>query len=830
MALREYDFIVGPETSTLPTVGTPTVDSDIITKGYADDTYTAKAEVYGSVSDITALKAIGTSVRFDEQIVWVSGKEAWYEFDDSSVATPDDDLVVQPNTGTGRWLKKVGGGTGGGGSGSGIDTLKQKLDNEYYDIISSPIDNSVGSGFSMSAPTLVGRLLEDYASGTTLRICWNPTYASDSDKNFDATTGWAVQGAGASLATSGTHKIGTASLSFDKNNTGTNARIRYDVGAATRSIVENTDMFFWINLPSLTNFSNVEVRIDVDGTNYQTYTATTDHTGTALATGWNLMKFDLTAAGSTSGTGWDRTKLFRYIHIGVNTSSGAQTYTAILVDALHFSARNVGRLVQVGNKYTMYDTSDLDYFIISSSSPRLAGEITITGGMSSAFDGGTDSTAARNTLTIVGNNLATMTQSLSGGIADTQEVRLQRILPETLSAQNFKAFARLNTNCVFEVTGVTDSDTITVSDPVDQSLNLVSGKIIHTFRPYYNADGVANYVNMELDLTIASSSHSTGTTTINTGTNTGIAVGDFVVLKHPTVKVSLAAIAANESYSSLTEDSVILVDRGVAYPNPQSIYGHWLLGGQTDAVAQSLQFGSGVGFSKTGSPNLQSSFLNGRYSATAINDSNYLNISNPSVIAGNVTNALQISFWFYAAAFTGTRRVLIDKQSGPVTGNGWGIWLESSTNTLRFSTDTSGGTIGTYSPNTWQHCVLVMLSAGATSYGYLNAVKGSTLSGGISSNTANLTIGKVNGGSGYSDTSTKFADLIIWLNGAELTQGEIESLYNRGQHRIVGFGPMMEYNYSVNGLSGQKISLEGTLARTTDTAVAYFTNAGAMKS
>ncbi len=36
MATRDYDFITGPETSTLPTATTPTVSTDIVTKGYVD--------------------------------------------------------------------------------------------------------------------------------------------------------------------------------------------------------------------------------------------------------------------------------------------------------------------------------------------------------------------------------------------------------------------------------------------------------------------------------------------------------------------------------------------------------------------------------------------------------------------------------------------------------------------------------------------------------------------------------------------------------------------------------------------------------------------------
>lgn len=36
---RDYQFNVGPETATLPTATDPTVDADLMTKGYADDNY-----------------------------------------------------------------------------------------------------------------------------------------------------------------------------------------------------------------------------------------------------------------------------------------------------------------------------------------------------------------------------------------------------------------------------------------------------------------------------------------------------------------------------------------------------------------------------------------------------------------------------------------------------------------------------------------------------------------------------------------------------------------------------------------------------------------------
>lgn len=105
MATREYQFIVGPETSTLPTAGTPTDDLDIITKGFADSHY---AQGKLSVADITALKAVtntGSTARVNGDIIEVQSTNAVYVFDSDSALSGNDDTVVTPTAGTGRWLK-----------------------------------------------------------------------------------------------------------------------------------------------------------------------------------------------------------------------------------------------------------------------------------------------------------------------------------------------------------------------------------------------------------------------------------------------------------------------------------------------------------------------------------------------------------------------------------------------------------------------------------------------------------------------------------------------------------------------------------------------------
>lgn len=57
------------------------------------------------LADITALKAIDSSIRTDGYIRAVGTKKAWYIFFSTASDSADDDIVVQPTSGTGRWFK-----------------------------------------------------------------------------------------------------------------------------------------------------------------------------------------------------------------------------------------------------------------------------------------------------------------------------------------------------------------------------------------------------------------------------------------------------------------------------------------------------------------------------------------------------------------------------------------------------------------------------------------------------------------------------------------------------------------------------------------------------
>lgn len=66
----------------------------------------ASAINYGApVQDTTALRAVPPALRDDKQQRLVEDKNAEYRFDTAGAGVDDDDLIIVPDTGTGRWFK-----------------------------------------------------------------------------------------------------------------------------------------------------------------------------------------------------------------------------------------------------------------------------------------------------------------------------------------------------------------------------------------------------------------------------------------------------------------------------------------------------------------------------------------------------------------------------------------------------------------------------------------------------------------------------------------------------------------------------------------------------
>lgn len=729
-------------------------------------------------------------------------------------------------------------GGGGGGSASALETLEQKLEAEKDRIFTDKLDNSVGSSFEITpaiGSNFYARLLTNYtASDANIEVAWTPVYLN-ADVLTDSTTGWSVQSDASGLTTdTGTKKLGTASLSFDKAGAATNARIQYDVGSLSLSVINNTRLWFYINLPSLTDLVDVEVRIDIDNTNYSTYSLTTDYAGNALATGWNLMFVDLAVAGSQSGTGWIYNQLFRYFHVGVNTGSAATSYTAILIDSITFGLRNSDRFIQPGDEFTISNASTRDIGHIDIANTLVDGPVALAATFSNSYSGSSGSNYVdkprRNFLVADGNGQAVTVNGFTGPSEGNQEFRISRILRSSQTGINIQAFVDIFTRQNYEISAV-GGGSIDVIDATDDTADIVSGDIIHIFQTVWN-DGEKNCVYIG-DLTVTSSSHSSGITTIN-GTPPGsAAAGDFAVKKHVTAEKSLVSLSANENFSSLSlissPNGIIFNDDSTNYPNEQTVYAHWYLGGETDSIGLNNNKGPSADLNKIGSPNLQGDFLNGQYSATNFSTSNYLQQS-ASTTDVNGTNVVQFSVWFKTpTSSTGTRRPIFSRETGGSAG--FSVCLSASAQTVSFYS--SGGvafSTGTFKLNDWNHLVVKCQGTSSTFKMWLNGNL-TTSTSSFTPQLAAINIGRdATGGGNALGADDQLADLIVWDAGPDLTQSDVDELYNGGNHQQVGFFPHVKYRYEASGLTGQKLSLKAILNRTTQAVSPFIRKMGIIKT
>jgi hypothetical protein len=851
---RSYDFVTGFETSTAPTATTPSADADIMNKGYADDTY-AKLQYWGdAVADTTALKAVGSADRSDKQARVKDDDKTIWVFDSSSTATEDGTTVIQPTSGTGRWLVASGGSGGSSGTASASELLQTQNEIAGYGLGTRALDNSVrASGLEVPAHTyFTGYLIDNYTSGgASMNVVWNPVQVRSADQNMDSTTNWTATGAGASLTTSATAKIGSTSIRIDKNGTAVEAGIRYDQGSQILAVGANYRVWFWVNLPSITNLSNVLIRMYADSTsNFRTWVKTVDYAGSALATGWNLISVDLsdTTGSTTGGTGWTYTTLSRYQELGVTTSSAGQTYTAVLFDALNFSHGDIASWAPKYLEFTAHDTSNKRDIVIASSNTRQDGVLTLGASVASNFTAGISNSDSckikRSSMSWSQAGLIGFDTSLSSGtIATEEEIRLTRVLRESLSG-NYGAYVDMYTPQIYKVTAVGGS-TIDVADSENHSANLLNGDYVHIFTTTYSA-GEPHFTLLATRSMSAGSSHSSGTTTL-TLTTTGIAVGDYVVKQHLTVSSSVVSATANESFSAMSYDTSpngaqLIGSR--SYPNPNNVYAHWWLGGPSETLALKDQTWNGRTLTKVGSPNLSDAFKSGKYSYSGITSANYVRTASSTGQTYDGTGELiQVSLWVYYDGTFGTDRTIIAPYSDSGGNRSWRLYVEAGGGTVSLRHYSTGSSTviatGGMTSGTWNHIVVQSQTINYQQY-YLNGVKHAattphTMDASVSTSAFYVGVTQdsaaVDTGIGTPAVNLKIADCIVWRDGALLTQSDVNYLYNAGVPQWIGYQPAVLRNeYAVTGQSGQRISMKAKLNRTTTGVSPYILNAGMIKT
>lgn len=833
MAIRQFDFNVNITTPTLPgSGGAPSGTSDLVTLGYASGAYTPREDVYGGVASIAALKAIASASRFDEQLVWVSGVTSFYEFDSASVAVGDDDLIVEPTSGTGRWIKiEMAGGDAGGGA-AGIETLEQKLDIEHSDIITAPIANSVGESFAKTIPESTLWFMEDYTSpAVTIGAAVNPMWLSSSNKNFDGVTDWTAIGSTDTAninVEATTKKLGTNALSWDKaGGTAVTSGVYIDLAAANAiNIGSHRYLLLYLNMPSITNFSSFRVRLGAEATvatNYREITLTTNSAGGAIGTGWNLILVD-TTSGVDVGTGWASTQLLRSIGFTVVVGSAAQTYTNIVVDSVVFSARDATTAVQKGDEFSIYDTSNTESFILSSASSNVYGLITLTSALANSYSGGSAATIKRTNLDVSSKNVARMTDGLSGNAADLQTFRKKIILPDDLPSADVTITAAKTTNMAFEVATVPASGSITITDPLDLSAQWLSGDKYYVFEPVHS-NGVKNYAFRDLTVTLSATGSASGgiTTLTNSGSNSGVAVGDLVVKKELDLYVSLVDKTDDEAFgSALTPTDILMSDFGIPYPKASNVVGHWELGGGASGLVNKKGYIESMQVA-AGPINTSRAFLNGKYGAGAFTTNQMIHLPTGEYddLQGDTSignGTVSFSMWIYLVGTPAGTGVVLSHSSTSTAGNSWALSHLAAGNTLQMTIvgGSAIATTGSMVTSAWNHMAMQWTDNVSGSI-WLNGVKTnfSSIAHTGAATGDRFAVGNYLNGNNPA-THVYLADLVAWV-GYNLTDADVLSMYAAGTGGgLVGEYPVMRVRAEKTALSGQKLSVKAALSRATD--------------
>jgi hypothetical protein len=833
MGTRRYDFLVNVSTSDAPTAGDPSATGDTLTLGYADKTYARRRDLGWTAASYAALKALtttGDNQRYDGQVRLITDTHELWEFRSASSATDDGESVLAPDSGTGRWHILSSDAAGGGsGSANNLELLAFKLEQDILDGKQTKLDNSTGEAFfaAMDFEGVSGSLMENYTSGgSSIAIGWDLQTLNNSSQNIDSITNWSATNAGASLAasnTAGEFKVGTHGLKFDKDNSATTAGIRYDRGSQNFALSAHWRMFFNIKLPSLTNLTNVYIRVYADSTsNYAQWNLLSNYAGTALAADWNFMFVDLsTTPSSTGGTGWTKSSLVRYVEIGVTASSSAQTYTGIIVDGVFFSFGNIKTWGVPGSEFTIFDTSNKNNLVVSSANASGDGMLTLAASLSNSYTGGLGGSSAgrlkRTTLETVSQSLTFDTDLASGTIANQQEARISAMMRESLSG-NFQGFIDLFQPEIFEVKAIS-GNSVSGEDYGNVSANCVSGNVFDVFGALYR-DGRGYHIHKGTVTLNANSSHDATRAYVNLPlvSSSIIAAGDFLAKRAVTGQLSVAASGADESFQAEdlidSPNNIELIDAFVPFPYQQNVQASYRLGGVTQSDAVRNRFGTHSDLTLNGSPVLNGEFFKGRQAVTNISDSNYFSKTQADVYI----QRLMVACWFYnSVGFTGTFRTLFNFYED--SNNDIRVIAAASSNELSLLTREAGSPTSTTSiplkVNGWNFIVFGV-QQGVSSFIYCNGVYTSFTAGAIGGGGETYTVGRLGSTTGFDlEPGDRLADMVLWQGAPSLNSAQCDLLYNQGNYRPFNQGKSLRYRYELNSTSGQKLSMKATVNKNT---------------
>jgi hypothetical protein len=547
MAIRDYNFIVGPETSNLPTASSPSTDDDFMSKGYADDTYAFRQYFGDAVATNAALKAIGSADRFDGQLRLITGTNKAYRFDSSSTAVDDGDTVLQPDSGTGRWVIISSSGSASSAQASALN-IAELLSGIQKNGSSVGLSDAsvVAEGFYSPGELQVISLGRDYTSGTSIYL--------DPDKlslqAADATSGWTQFGAQAGSPTLDTTNFveGTGSVQTSVSATTVENGLYYDFNVFSLS---SRKLRISVRLNTLTNISAIRVRLwnETGETNGKYWDLTTQANGDALVADFNEIEVDplVTATGSSGSFNVD--SVLR-VKVSV-TPSSSQAFNLNVDNVRHVDNREVPFYVT----YNIHG-STLETMNVASGSK---GKYVISSGLSNAYS--ISSGAVRRCLGQhnAGNSSWEFLSTATGTAAKTNRYIVRKNLDESKSGTLKWSLEWKTESSDLKISTVTDTTHFKVSSATDRSAEFLSGSVIWAYRKVWDGNKYV-FPDEPIRLTLSANAtySSSEITFTHTEDNTGITTTDwYVVFEAAKCRTYVGDVAATETLTLRTPELLV---------------------------------------------------------------------------------------------------------------------------------------------------------------------------------------------------------------------------------------------------------------------------------
>ena len=299
------------------------------------------------------------------------------------------------------------------------------------------------------------------------------------------------------------------------------------------------------------------------------------------------------------------------------------------------------------------------------------------------------------------------------------------------------------------------------------------------------------------------------------------------------------AVTANENF--ITQDfktepnNIEVLDISNPIPQQNKLYAYWRMGGinDTDAyVSRGGTLSNSLSTYKAGTINTGAEFLKGRFAASNFSSSNYfeyVTASNP--LGGNSGAKTMGMLWYYGIPFTGTTRVITccHQASGNNDQNFWHLYAGNTTNVIGLA-KVSGGVASSevtlpFKTNQWNF-IAFSVESGVAGFLYVNGQYTALGTGSIGAVTTAFMLGRseILSTPLALNSSDRLAEVLLWSGATDLSQAQLDAVYNGGNYRPFSYGQFLRYRYEMIGGSGQKLSMKSTLTRRTSVYRGSFIN------